>query len=336
MRFPILLLALGTWAASSQSQAAAPSSPSDQERADPKRIEQLVRDLGGNQETREKARRELRRIGQPALPYLKKAAGDADAERAMAARSLLLELLGQGDKPSKTVPDVWVLYHDWANGIEFKRDENGHVSLTVPEKNASSDKREFKTYQADSLEDFKKRYPEVAQQYHVEKMGSPETVSEELRHEWEQMKERLGIGRDQGRSPGISGDPREVESWIERQEKNIEKRLKDWDESGPSRSAPQGRTLGVLVGPAGPGLRTQLHLEEGALVIHDVEPGSLAEKSGLRKYDVLTRLNERPIEDVKSFRGDLEKALSSERFSLDIVRGGKPEKVTVTPPKAAK
>ncbi len=53
-------------------------------------IRNLIRDLGSQEyKIREKADKELLMLGKAAVPALKKAAEDKDAERAMRARSLL-------------------------------------------------------------------------------------------------------------------------------------------------------------------------------------------------------------------------------------------------------
>src|SRR5207247_4793520 len=109
--------------------------------------------------------------------------------------------------------------------------------------------------------------------------GATEAVAESVRREWEQMKERLGIDGKAEQPPGFPGDFQDLESWIERQEKDFEKQLKNWDDTEASRPVLQGPTLGILVGPASPALLAQLNLERGAaLIIHEVQVGSLAEK----------------------------------------------------------
>lgn len=292
--------------------------PSQEPQADPKHIDQLIQDLGGTVQQRDKARAELRKIGKPAIPALKNATRDADAERAMAARALLLDLMGQEPQSGKG-SDVRVVYHDWANGIDFVRDADGHITLTVPEHDREGGKRRFKTYRADSLEEFQKQYPEIAKKYDVEKLASPERVTEQVRKDWEAMKKQLGIDGQ---------DSADLESPTEKQEQDLQKHSAD----GADGTSPK-HALGILVAPAGPALRAQLGLPgQGALVVHGVQPGSLAEKSGLKPYDVLTQLNGKPIEDAKTFRADLEKAMSMDRFSLGIVRGGKAQTIEVTPP----
>lgn len=324
---PLLLLLAASLFASPQSM---PPRPQD---ADASRIEALIRDLGGDAEKRDQARRELKSIGKPAIPYLRKAARDQDAERAMAARSLLLDLAGKDGKSASGSSDVRVVYHDWAKGIDFVRDESGHLTLTVPEQDDSSGKREFKTYQADSLEEFKKRYPKIAATYDVDKLSSPEALSKKAQDDWRRLREQLGLGSKEGAAPGGSDDFQSMERWIDRHEQMMRRRLQRWGERHPvAPEQAQGRTLGVLAGALPPALRSQLNLGDAeGLLVHHVQPGSVAEKAGLHPHDVLLRLNQQPIKDLASFRSDVAKALSGDAFTLDILRGGKPQTIEIHP-----
>jgi len=306
-------------------------SPQGVQDADVPRIERHIRDLGSESDKRDKARQELKSIGKPAIPYLRKAARDEDAERAMAARSLLLDLEGKDGKPATGSTDVRVVYHDWAKGIDFVRDESGRVTLTAPERDDPSGKREFKTYQADSLEDFKKRYPEIARKYDVDKLSSPEAVSKEVQEEWRRLREQLGLESKEGAAPGKGDEFQSMERWLERHQQMMRRRLQHWDEEHPA--APeqaQGRTLGILAGSVPPALRSQLNLGDGeGLLVHHVQPGSLAEKSGLKAHDILLRLNRQPIQDLATFRSDVARALSGDAFTLDVLRGGKPQSIEI-------
>jgi len=320
----------------SESKKADSGRPQD---ADVSRIERLIRDLGADSNKRDQARQELKSIGKPAIPFLRKAARDSDAERAMAARSLLLDLEGRDGQPASGSTDVRVVYHDWAKGIDFVRDESGRVTLTVPEQDESTGKREFKTYQADSLEDFKKRYPESARKYDIDKLSSPESVSKEVQEEWRRLREQLGLGSTEGPAPGRGDDLQSMERWLQRHEQMMQRRLQHWDEQHPAAPEPaQGRTLGILAGAVPPALRSQLNLGDAeGLLVHHVQPGSMAEKSGLHPYDILLRLNQQPIKGLTSFRSDVAKALSGgDALTLDILRGGKPLSIEVHPAPSSK
>jgi len=307
----------------------------DQGAAAPEHVKDLIRDLGGDQAERDRARAELLRMGESAVPYLEKAAKDPDAERAMSARSLILEIMDRTGKPAKPAPDVRVVYHDWGKGIYFVRRENGHVLLRVPEANAQSGKREFKDYSATSLEEFKTKYPEVAKKYDVDKLASPEALSERVHRDWEEAKKRLGLGHESEEgTPRASGD---LESWWSRHEEMMRRRLKEWDEGESKRpQAPSGPSFGVLVAPAGPALLAQLGAGvHTGLVVHEVKPGSIAEKAGVQKYDVITTLDGKPVQDFSSFRDRIERELaSSNHFSIDVYRAGKPQKIEVNPKEA--
>jgi len=325
---PIPFLLLGLLASTSQDSSNKSAAQEEREAADPKHIQELIRDLGGEPSVREHARRALRQIGQPAIPALQKAASDPDAERALSARSILLDLMAKEGTIPKGQAEVRLFYHDWSRGIDLKRDENGSLTLTVPREGPEG-KREFKTYRADSLEDFKKQYPDIAKEYDIDKLASPAEVSKDMHQEWKRLKDRLGIDSSESRPPFESGESGDLERWFERKEKDLRKRLEDWNEE--ESSAPEGPTFGVTVGPIGAPLQAQLKLpEQSGLLVYGVRPGSLAEKSGVRQYDILTTLNGQPV-NVSSIKEKLKKALSSDHFSLDIVRSGSKQALEVRP-----
>lgn len=245
--------------------------------------------------------------------------------------ALLASVPGQDPTPKQGDTDAGtrIIYRDWAKGIDFRRDENGHITLTAPDpKEESSGKRSLKTYEAKSMQEFKSKYPDVAKRYDLDRFASPQSLAKELEEEWQKMTE----GSSAEKPEGDSGK----ESWIDRHQKQMEKQLRDWDDGAAPSRAGQGKTLGILVAPVPPALRSQLGLpEDEGLVIHRVQVGSLAEKSGLQQYDVIRRLNDRPVRDSASFRKDVEKALSGDRFSLDILRGGKPSKIEINPSRSS-
>jgi len=331
----IAVLALAPLCPAQAAQDGSQAPKADPGAAAPEHMKDLLRDLGGDPQHRDRARAEFLRMGESALPYLQKAAKDPDAERAMTARSLILEIMDRSGKPAKPAPDVRVVYHDWGKGITFLRREDGHVLLRAPEANAQTGKREFKDYSASSLEEFKTKYPEVAKKYDVDKLASPEALSEQVRRDWEEAKKRLGLGQEGEEGP--SRAPGDLDSWWKRHEDLMRRRLKEWDEEeSKGARTPSGPSFGVLVAPAGPALLAQLGSGVHAgLVVHEVKPGSIAERAGVRKYDVITTLDGKPVQDFSSFRDRIEKDLAaSEPFSIDVYRGGKSEKIEVHPKEA--
>jgi serine protease Do/serine protease DegQ len=66
--------------------------------------------------------------------------------------------------------------------------------------------------------------------------------------------------------------------------------------------------------------------EEGALIT-GVEAGSPAEKAGMRKGDVVTRLNGRPVRGSADLRNKLGLTPAGERVELRLLRDGKPRTV---------
>lgn len=213
-----------------------------------------------------------------------------------------------------------IVYHDGSNGIDFVRDEGGRITLTVPDKNADTGKQENKTYRAESLDEFARKYPDVAKKYHVRALASPREASEAMQRAWEQFRESM-------KEDEFAGEP-SLENWLDREEGLLQRHRDAWSDAEPGDKG----HLGVLVGAAGATLRSQLGLSDSeGVVIHAVRPGSLAERSGLKKHDVVTRLNGKPVKDVASFREQVAEAIKSDHFTLDFFRGGKSQQITVRP-----
>ncbi len=93
--------------------------------------------------------------------------------------------------------------------------------------------------------------------------------------------------------------------------------------------------IGVECSPADDALRAQLGLKEGqGLVANHVVPEGPAAKAGIQRFDVLLSANDKPLGDVSDLVGAIEAAKEKE-VSLKLIRGGKPQNVTVVPAKRA-
>lgn len=75
-------------------------------------------------------------------------------------------------------------------------------------------------------------------------------------------------------------------------------------------------------------LRTQLDLGAGGLVVERVVPGTLAERLGLRRHDVLVEVAGRPVATVEDVRAALAAAPAAEPVSAAWVRRGRRETAT--------
>ena len=94
--------------------------------------------------------------------------------------------------------------------------------------------------------------------------------------------------------------------------------------------------LGVECYPAGDALRTQLGLPaKVGLVVESVVPDSPAAKAGIQQHDVLLGAGEKPLAEVADLIAAI--AASKEKeLSIELTRGGKQQKITVTPAKRPK
>lgn len=88
--------------------------------------------------------------------------------------------------------------------------------------------------------------------------------------------------------------------------------------------------LGVALKDVAPDLAKELALPGTGVVITEVEEGSPAEKAGLRKGDVVLRIDSRPVQDRGQLRLRIAEQPSGTTVPLDVFRDGKAETVRVT------
>lgn len=176
---------------------------------------------------------------------------------------------------------------------------DGHVELTTK---VNGDE---KIYKADSMEEFRKQYPDVAREYGVGRGGVLKFhTPEEFAKKFEELQKQFG---------------------------NFNFEFKDDLRKAPE-AAPSHR-LGVRLAPLSQALADQLGIDEkSGIQIADVEPGSLAEKSGLQKNDILTRVDGKDVAGMESVRDAVQEALKKKDFDLELLRHGKKQTVKITPP----
>jgi S1-C subfamily serine protease len=87
------------------------------------------------------------------------------------------------------------------------------------------------------------------------------------------------------------------------------------------------------VDPVEETLRDQFSLKEGeGVMVGEVKPGSTAEKAGVKKHDVILKLDGKAVGDTWGFRKDVLRALAEKpEFELEILRSGKRQTLKVKP-----
>jgi hypothetical protein len=299
------------------------------------RIARLVQELGADDyKVREAAEAELKKIGAPAIPPLKKALEDKDAERAERARRVLTEIeKPKPEEKEKKAPrrsGIKSVYRDLARGLTVTV-EDGKIEVVVPEEDKETGKKVYKTYKADSIEEFKEKYPEVAKKWDVEhvlpRFEFRPMEPGEFDKWWEEWKKRFDEDMKGLRDPL----DRDFDQWFEEQRKLLDElRKRRFGEPPERRPVPsEGGEFGIKIEPVNETLAAQLELKEGEGVqVAEVKPGSLAEKSGLKKHDVVVKMNGKTVADKWEFRRDVRASLGK-GFELEYFRAGKRETMKV-------
>ena len=89
--------------------------------------------------------------------------------------------------------------------------------------------------------------------------------------------------------------------------------------------------LGIIVGKVNSEVAERLRLPQvKGLVITQVQPGSAADKAGLRKDDVITNFNGAEVNDPNTFRNQVASTGPGTAITLTIMRGGLQQQVHAT------
>ncbi len=323
MRACLLLLASGLLAAPQAAQ-------------DP--VDQLIEELGAaDEKTREKAGQELKKRGDDAIPRLKKAAMNSDAECALRAREILMNVRQPGKDVERPIPRVRLSYEDWEKGVEFRLAPDGRVALTLPQINEETGKREFRTYRAASLEEFKARNPELSKKMEIERFLRPPAASPEIRRKSNETWTWLGLEDPDDATTGNAEHDeflKALDTWYTHHRRLFVQTLRDETRAEEERlkSGDDTPRLGVLVGAVGPALQVHLDLPEdqGILVVAVLE-SSLADQAGLKRFDILLAFDGTTLPSERDLRTVVEDAFKKEKFPIDLIRDGKRQTLTVRP-----
>ena len=314
--------------------------------ADDKKVADLIRDLGADEySVRERAESELRTMGDAALPALRQALEDKDPERALRAHRVLQDVEKKGqrsDQDRRSRAQTWMAYRDFGRGITFETHPDGKVELTVRDGDAGSGKKESRTYKADSIEDFKKKYPELATKYDVDNLVPKEkwTFSDDSQDAWEAWKKRFDKDWFWDKDamgkfvlPWFPFGSDALDHWVLDQKKQFDafRKLGPPADAGGQKEGVRKAELGIVVERVGSAVADQLGLgaNEG-LVITEVKASSPAERAGLRRHDILLKVNGKSLTGPDELRRDVETGLKN-GMELEVLRRGKRETVKVEP-----
>ena len=239
---------------------------------------------------------------------------------------LMSLLLSVQDKPDLSKTKLFV--YDSEKGMTLRVKDDGKVELTVKEDKAD------KTYTADTTAEFEKKYPEVVKKNGLQKYLRPQAgggTQDEFDRWWGELKKGRRIIPE---LPDFNPLDQDWDKFLEDQRKRMEefrrdvqKRFADPNPGAPAPPpVPGGREFGVKIDSVGETLRDQLSLKEGeGVLVGEIKPGSVAEKSGLKQHDIILKLDGKAVGDKWEFRKDVLKALEKPEFELEILRGGKKE-----------
>jgi hypothetical protein len=246
----------------------------------------------------------------------------------------LFFLLAVQDPPKADLEKTRLFVYDASKGLTLRVRDDGKVELQVTEADRDGAKVS-RRYSADSAEEFARKHADVVRRHGLDRYlpsASP-LAQNEFEKWWEEFKKQrapLPDFRDPFEDP-------DWDKWLKEQRERMEELRRLFRRPGldPAPAplpepAPGGREFGIKVESVGETLRDQLSLAEGeGVMVTEVKPDSPAGKAGVRKHDIVLKVDGKPVADKWQFRRDVLAALSKPKFEVEIVRSGKRSTLTV-------
>jgi hypothetical protein len=229
-----------------------------------------------------------------------------------------------------------LLVFDSARGMILKIQTDGRVELTLKEEDKEGEKKASRTVSEASVDEFRAKHADLVKKYELDRYlgGKSKVVTQDEFNEWwKQLKKGVpGLGPVPGLDQPFDED---FQKFLEEQREllgHLRRPLRQGAPDSPPHQAPVpgGRELGVRVETVSETLRDQLSLRENeGVLVSEVKPGSIAEKSGLKEHDILLKIDGKMIEDRWQFRADALTSLGKPQFDVELLRAGKKQTVTV-------
>ena len=286
-------------------------------------IEDLVARLGDSSySTREQASRALAGRGPAALPALRGALQSEDPEVRRRAEALIDQIArtpAQTDRQIRRRPPARALSDDPSIDRLFDHldrlfDEADRVSPPSPQRLG----RRFQTLE----DEFAARIAEIESQLRGSLSEDLDRFDESFRRHSGSL-ERLFRGFGERAEESLGSGSSRVQIWRDGAPVFDSMRMFDFAEVG---------TVGLAVESVPSVLRSHLPIPEGeGFVVGHVEPNSRAARAGFQEHDVLLKVGETKVTDLKSVRTAF---ASSDAIKAEILRGGVRQVITV--PKAVR
>jgi hypothetical protein len=317
--------------------------PSDT--ANKEEITRLINNLSSDDITvRDKATDELKKVGSPALPFLDEAAKSNDPEVAWRAKIVIKAIERaerkkqekQDESPDSLPKKIGPTLRQFSNrfnitinnaspgtkSFALSQDSSGKVTVTITEYDKDG-KQTSKTYTADSLEEFKKKYPEIAKEYGIGENPPSSIEIPNFEFDFED------IWKDFGNAWGRRWD--DLKKQIERLKELFRRHNKDIPEEEltpqkptiPPPTQPElSANLGICIENLSDSLKQQFNIENGVSVT-SVEPNGLGEKTGLKQGDIIISVNDSQVKTIWECRRLIKTALENDKVKLTILRNDK-------------
>lgn len=309
--------------------AAAFAQQADADKPKADTVDGLVKQLGhDNYDVREIATKKLIAMGEKAIPALEQALKSEDLEvRLRAGRALrAIRAKGKPEAQDKPADNSRPEERPKADGPEGRlvatqlSMANGKVTLKVTRIDKDG-KRVTKTYEGTSIEELKKKHPElkdIVGNFRVTTRQAPFRGFDMDRFWKEWGKE---FNDDFWRNW-----QRDMDRQRERLRKLTEqmRRQRGWNEWPRRLDSGEARgKLGAAVARPSPVLDAQLELRGRGVVIDSVLQGSVANQLGLQPYDVLLEINGVPLRRYQDIAKALEKHKDGDVVTAKVIRRAK-------------